>query len=243
MSRFILIAMILALFVATAMAQDAGWIGITVGDQKDRGVLVRSLDPNGPAAKAGLKEGDVIVQFNKEDVAGVLQLTRLVRETPVGRTVELNVRRDNRDQTFHVTTEKMPGNRSIRVEIPDFGILREPIIRTIPRIDINPRIEVAPHIQITTSVSQSGIRVTQLTDQLRDFFGVYSNGGVLVTSIETGSAAEKAGLKAGDVIISVDGDNVRTPSEFGREMRAAGNQITLKIVREKQERELTFSVQ
>ena len=99
----------IAILVAAAIpvqAQDAGWIGIRVEDQKDRGVIVRSVEPNSPASKAGLREGDVVLQFNKEDVIGVQQFTRLVRETPVGRMVELKVRRDNRDQTLHVTTER-----------------------------------------------------------------------------------------------------------------------------------------
>src|SRR5947207_14781165 len=89
-------------------AQDAGWIGIRVEDGKDRGVVVRSVEPNSPAAKAGLKEGDVVLQFNKEDVAGVVQFTRLVRETPAGRTVEIKIQRENKGQTLRVTAEKLP---------------------------------------------------------------------------------------------------------------------------------------
>src|SRR6267142_557349 len=90
----------IAILLAAALqiqAQESGWIGIRVEDGKDRGVVVRSVEPNSPAAKAGLKDGDVIIQFNKEDVAGVLQFTRLVRETPVGRTVEIKIQRDNGD--------------------------------------------------------------------------------------------------------------------------------------------------
>src|SRR5712691_3869496 len=101
----------LVLAAVPAVAQDTGWIGIRVEDQKDRGAIVRRVEPNSPAGKAGLKEGDVVIQFNKEDVVGVQQFTRLVRETPVGRTVEIKIRRDNRDQTLRVTTEKSPNFR------------------------------------------------------------------------------------------------------------------------------------
>jgi len=185
--------------------------------------MIRNVEPNSPAAKAGLKEGDVILQFNKQDVAGVLQLMRLVRETPAGRSVELKVRRDNRDQTFSVTTEKPPNEFArLGIQWPDTrGIIRQ-----------------IPQIQVTTAYTQSGIRVEQMTDQLRDFFGVFSNLGVLVASVEKGSDAEKAGLKAGDVIVSIDGKNVRTPADFNREMRAPGSKPALKIFREKQEREI-----
>ena len=69
-----------------AVAQESGWIGVSIEDQKDRGAIIRRVEPNSPADKAGLKEGDVIIEFNRQEVMGVQQLTRLVRETPVGRT-------------------------------------------------------------------------------------------------------------------------------------------------------------
>ena len=196
----------IAILLAAAMpiqAQEAGWIGIRVKDGKDRGVVVRSVEPNSPAAKAGLRDGDVIIQFNKEDVVGVLQFTRFVRETPVGRTIEIKIQRNNADQTLQVTTEKLPF-------LNGFGGFD----LQLPRL----RVRDFPQVQVNTTYVQSGIRVERLTDQLRDFFGVYSNGGVLVTSVDPGSAADKAGLKAGDVIISIDGKSIRTPNDFSREM-------------------------
>ena len=80
----------------------------------------------------------------------------------------------------------------------------------------------------------------QLTDQLRDFFGVYGNEGVLVASVDTDSAAGKAGVKAGDVITAVSSKRVGTPAEFSREMRTAGSRPVLRIIRDKQEREITI---
>jgi serine protease Do len=232
--KHLLCIAILAAAAIPVQAQDPGWIGIRVEDQKDRGVIVKSVEPNSPASKAGLKENDVIMQFNKEDVAGVQQFTRLVRETPVGRTVELKVRRDNRDQTLRVTTERSPRPGFDNFDFNDFN-LRLPNVRIRPR-DI-------PQVQVNTTFSMAGIRVERLTDQLRDFFGVYSNGGVLVTSVDAGSAAEKAGLKAGDVITSIDGKMIRSTNDFSREMRARGAKATLKIVRDKQEREILLENQ
>jgi serine protease Do len=222
------IAMLLAAAVP-ALAQDFGWIGVSIEDQRDGGAIVRRVEPGSPAEKAGLKEGDVILQFNKEDVVGVQQLTRVVRETPVGRTVDVKVRRDNREETFKITTERGPQFRSGRFELnlPDVHIFADRAIRDFPRVQVN------------TVFEQSGVRVEQMTDQLRDFFGVFGNSGVLVTSVDAGSAAEKAGLKAGDVITVVDGKTIRNPTDFSREMRA-GSKPVLKIVRDKQEREIKF---
>lgn len=221
----------IVVFAVPAAAQEAGWIGVRIEDQAAAGAIIRGVEPNSPAARAGLKEDDVIIQFNKEDVIGVQQLTRLVRETPAGRTVEVKVRRENRDETFQVTTERGPalGQRGrFELDLPGARIFSDRILRDFPRVQVN------------TTYVQSGARVEQLTEQLRDFFGVYSNSGVLVTSVDQGSASAKAGLKAGDVITTVDGKTVRSPADFSREMRAGGSKITLKVVRDKQEREIAM---
>ena len=94
-------------------------------------------------------------------------------------------------------------------------------------------------MQFHTTFVQAGIRVEELTDQLRDFFGAPSTGGVLIASVDSGSDAEKAGLKAGDVITSIDNRTIRTPNDFSREMRANSKPV-LKVIREKKEREIRF---
>jgi S1-C subfamily serine protease len=126
-----------------------------------------------------------------------------------------------------VTAERGSGFRSGRFElnVPGVRILADRFPRDFPRIEVN-----TVHVQ-------SGIRVEQLTDQLRSFFGVAGDSGVLVTSVDRGSAAEKADLKAGDVIIAIDGRNIRTPADFSREMRADSRPM-LKIIRDKLEREI-----
>src|SRR5438445_13814959 len=88
-------------------AQESGWIGIRVEDGQDRGVVVRSVEPNSPAAKAALRDGDVIIQTNKEDVVGARQFIRFVRETPVVRTIEIKIQRNNADETVQGPTESV----------------------------------------------------------------------------------------------------------------------------------------
>ena len=227
--KAILVVVIMLCAAVSAVAQDAGWIGIQVEDQRDRGAIVRRVEPDSPAEKAGMREGDVVLEFNKEQVVGVQQLTRLVRETPVGRTVDVKVRRDNRDETLKVTAERnspflVGRNGRFQLDVPGVHILADNVSRDFPRFEFS------------TVQVQSGIRVEQLTDQLRDYFGAM-NGGVLVTSVDRGSAADKAGLKAGDVITTIDGRTIRNPSDFSREMRANSKPM-VKIVRDKQEREM-----
>ena len=228
MIRIKAVLILLAVLVAAtpAFAQERGWIGAAIADQTDGGVLVRSVETNSPAEKAGLQANDVILRYNKQDVVGVVQLTRLVSETPVGRTVDLTIRRDSREQTLKVTTGSAPfaiGGVRVRPELSDFG---DRITRNIPNIVIN------------STLSQAGIRVNSMTPQLREFFGVKEGEGVLVSSVDGGSAASKAGVKAGDVITAVDAATVSTPSEFNREVRSRTAAFTLEVVREKQQREI-----
>jgi serine protease Do len=205
-----------------SFSQTPGWIGLRVVDQPDGGVLIRGVEPNGPAARAGLKSDDFIVEFNNQDITGVLQFARLVRETPPGRTVELSVRRDNREETFQVMMERTPGIPSV-IDLSD---LRDRIMREMP--DIRPPI-LGPTY---------GVRVDALTPQLREFFGVSQDEGVLVSSVASDSIAGRAGLKAGDVITAVDGKRVSTPQDFSRQIRSGRSTVTLTIVRDKQAREI-----
>jgi serine protease Do len=221
-------------------AQDNGWIGISVDDGQDQGALVRSVETGSPAEKAGLKSGDVVIEYNKTPVLGAVQFGRLVRETPVGRTVEVKVRRDNRDQVLQVTTGRMSDRRN--------GLLRlgpGSNFMTLPDLDrLRDRVQTFRYdmgrLHMTTSYTRHGVRVDEMTTQLREFFGVADNSGVLVASVESGSPAEKAGLKAGDVITAVDSQTVRTPGEFEREMRRGTSAVSLRVIRNKQSQNLTL---
>lgn len=216
-----------------AFAQQSGWIGVSIADQPDRGVLIRSIEPNSPAEKAGLKANDVILQFGRQEVVGALQLTRLVSETPVGRTVDITVRRDNKEQTFSLTAEKSPlaiGN--IRIQHPELTELGERFIRPVPRIDV-----------MTSAQTLEGIRADSLTPQLREYFGVKGTAGVLVSNVDANSSGARAGVRAGDVIIAVNGTSVSSPSDFSHAMTTTAGALTLRVVREKQERDIRLDRQ
>jgi serine protease Do len=224
-------AFLAALLLAIpAHAQVNGWIGVSIQEQPDRGVLIRSVEADSPAERAGLKANDVILQFNKQDVIGVAQLTRLVNETPVGRSVDITVRRENREQTFKVTSEQAPLLSRFRIQSPgvNFESLRDNISQKLQPFQI-----------ITTaSATQLGIQANTLTPQLREFFGVKGSDGVLVASVQTDSVAARAGLMAGDVITAIDGRSVSNTADFSREMRSRGQSFTIRIVRNKQDREI-----
>jgi len=229
------LALMAALALAVpAFAQQSGWIGVSITEQPDRGVLVRSVEANSPAEKAGIKANDVITQFNRQEVTGVLQMQRMVNETPVGRAVDVVVRRDKIEQTLKVTSEKSPFP-GLQIHAPDFhfpnvdsAAIRDRIITSVRPLELTQSV----------TVSNPGVRVDSLTAQLRDFFGVKAGEGVLVASVDGNSDAAKAGLMAGDVITAVGGSLISTPQDFNREVRSKTSAFTLKVIRNKQEREI-----
>jgi serine protease Do len=218
-------------------AQDAGWIGVSVSDQKDRGVLVLDVQNDSPAAKSGLKANDVILEFNGQEVVGVLQLTRLVRETPAGRSVTVKFQRNDKMDSARVTTGRMPSMGAVRLENQDATVLRMPnmsALRDTLTLDF-------PDTQSSVSASQFGMRVDSMTPQLREYFGVPGNEGALVSWVDPQSAPGMAGLKAGDVIVAANGKRMLTPPDVFREL-SASESVTFKIFRDKRSETIQFEI-
>lgn len=182
---------------------------------KAEGALVESVNPNSPASAAGLRARDVIVEFDGERVRSALHLTRLVSETPVGRDVSLSVMRDGKKSDMHIKTEAGPwfNPRFGGVMDPDqmrgleqeIGRQARDMTRNLPEMIDGARAGLTPR-------SRLGVSVQPLGPELADYFGVKS--GLLVASVQKASPADKAGLKAGDVITEVDGHEVSSASEL-----------------------------
>ena len=171
------------------------------------GVEISRVEEGSPADKAGLKSGDVVLEYNGEHVEGMEQFGRLVRETPAGREVKLLIDRGGATQNVVATL----GTRKLR---PVGGTF-------VPAFEI-PEIQIPDIPQIFTALRSPllGVEAESLGSQLAGYFGVKQ--GVLVRSVLKDTAAERAGLRAGDVITNVDGSAVGTPSELSGTVRAVG---------------------
>ena len=190
--------------------------------QEGGGVEITRVAPDSPADKAGLKSGDVVLQFNGMKVEGLEQLSRLVRETPVGHEVKLDIFRNGAPQTVTARVAERPP----APPMPDIGFR----IPDVPRI-----IQGLPGPML-------GVEAEPIDGQLAQYFGV--NEGVLVRTVMRGSAAEKAGVKAGDVILRVDEIQVTTPAAISTRLRAAhGKAVPLALMRERKEMSLTVEAQ
>ncbi len=206
--------------------------------KEERGVEIVALDQDAPAAKAGLKEHDVILEYNGSRVEGQEQLRRLIRETPPGRTVALGVSRDGNPTTVNVQV----GDRSKLAQgwqkTNRDRILIGPM-QDFPEIDFGNL-----DIRGFSSSYSMGMQLEGLNEQLGKFFGVEGGNGLLVRSVEKGSAAEKAGIKAGDVIVRIDNDKIANRADLRRILRAhqKGGKVTMGIIRDKHEHNIPLDL-
>lgn len=209
-------------------------IGVRIEDGNAGGVLVEEVQPDSPAEKAGLKRSDVIVEFDGEHVRSARQFGRIVQETPPGRTVKATILRDGQKKELSITPTEgrgagmlIDGDR-LRERLGDLGNLRD-------RLPFNFNFDFdVPGGMGSLSGRRLGVGVGELTTELAEYFGAKQ--GVLVTSVTDGSAAARAGLKAGDVITSIDGQVVRSREDLVRALRdGKEDELTIGIVRDKKE--------
>jgi serine protease Do len=205
--------------------------------KEERGVEITMVDQDAPAGKAGLKEHDVILDFNGSRVEGGEQLRRLIRETPPGREIALGISRDGAPQTIKVTL----GDRGKEMKTWTMTAPMAPAI-TIPPIEM-PDIEVPAFDVVVRSYSRTtGMLVDNLTPQLGEFFGVKGGEGVMVRSVDKGGAAEAAGLRAGDVIVKVGDERISDRNDWRRVLRNKSGNVSIVYVRDKKELNGTLNV-
>ena len=197
--------------------------------KEDYGVEITRVEENSPAEKAGVKAGDVVLEYNGQRVEGMEQFGRMVRETPPGREVKLTVSRNGSTQTLMAVLgshkSRLAGNFPPGFEMPEFHM---------PDI---------PQIFTTIRSPMLGVEAESLGSQLAVYFSVKD--GVLVRSVLDNTPAQKAGIKAGDVITKVDAMAVTTPSELSTAVRTANAKKTyaIELVRDRKPVTVTVNVE
>jgi hypothetical protein len=243
-------------------SEDAGtssYLGVDIADitsdrlgalklKEEQGVEVTMVDQDAPAGKAGIKEHDVILTMNGTAIESKTQLQRIIHETPPGRVVALGLSRDGQPLTIkvqladrrsefaHMAPKDGSWGKDFKVEIPP--------IPNIPPIHNLPDFEVPNMgVMVVHSSVRSGLMVENLTPQLGDFFGAKNGNGVLVRSVEKGSRAEKAGLRAGDVITRVGDQPVHDTSDFTHALHThSAGSVRVGVLRDKKEQTLTLTL-
>jgi serine protease Do len=238
-----------------------------LGLTEERGAVVMKVVAESPAAKSGLKENDVIVSFNGRRVDSVRELQRLLSETPADRSVQLEVIRAGSRQTLATTLSKRsllsfrmlgPGfderfskeaEESMKRAEESFKRSEDALkqhqerLQTLPR-DFGDFTFVNPGEFSFFGGTRLGISAESLTDQLAEFFGVKDSKGVLVASVDESSAAAKAGIKAGDVIIGIDDQKVDSVRALLKALSGkTEGTVAVKLVRNRAEQTVTVTLE
>ena len=204
--------------------------------KEEHGAEVTMVDQDAPAGKAGLHAHDVIVSLNGTAVDSAAQLRRMIKETPPGRVVDLGISRDGQPLTIKV--QLADRHKSMAWE-PKGGEFKF----DMPKIPAMPDFDLPISVVVVHQSARSGLMVENITPQLGDFFGVKGGNGVLVRSVEKGSLGEKAGFRAGDVVVKVNNEPVHDTSDFTHALRSSsGGSAAVIVMREKKEQNLTLTL-
>jgi len=242
-------------------------LGVMVSDLDAKagtnGVKIDEVNEDSPAERAGIKAGDIVVDYDGERVRSARQFTRLVQETPDGRTVAIGLMRDGKKQSVNATPEagRMTWNfgpevdRAIREAergMRNFHFEIPPDFRDF-RFDDRDRDNREPRrfeyrlpeefhgFAFPAPRGRLGVSVQSITPELAEYFGS-KNGGALVSSVTKESAAAKAGIKAGDVIVSVNGRAVSDTDDLINTIEDVDGEATIVVLRDKKEMTLKATI-
>jgi membrane-associated protease RseP (regulator of RpoE activity) len=236
--------------VQVIMGTRGSWLGVGVAEvtpekvkelrlPAERGALLGKIVPESPAAKAGLKENDVVTEINGQRVEGAEQFRRMIREIPAGRTAQLSVWRDGRQQNITVTLSKPEAGHARAVVAPAPGTFafRMPDLPDMSALD-----GLRNFNFLAPGRMRLGIDAEDLEGDFGNYFGAPDGEGVLVRNVFENSPAAKAGLKSGDVITRLDGERIRSTSELREKLVAKKDAKTVKLGLLRNRSELSLTV-
>jgi C-terminal processing protease CtpA/Prc len=239
-----------------AHREARGYIGIEMRDVSEeqlgflklkdaRGVEITYIDHDGPACKAGMKMHDVIVQMNGQAIDNDDQLHRLLKDMPVGRTLNFVVSRDGQTQAITITTadRTMVGRQawdqhySVPAPGPS-GVVRANSFMDSPKAPNataqKEHKDLLGTETIILSSSFTGAKLELMGPQLAEFFGAIDGGGLLVRSVDGHSPAEEAGMRAGDVVVRINSISVTNGTDWTKTVHDnKGKPVPVVVLRDK----------
>ena len=201
-----------------------GWLGVNIqsvtdeiaeslGLDKPKGALIASVRDGGPAQVAGIQPGDVVLTFDGKEVTDMRRLPRIVAETPIDKAVKVTVWRKRKEHTFDVKVGELKDEEQ--------------------QAALTPNKQQTP-AEPPGTVKTLGLSLANLTPELRERFSLAEDtAGVVVVDVANDSAASEKGMRAGDVIVEVAQEEVKTPTQISAkidEAKKAGRKSVLLLV-------------
>ena len=215
-------------------------------ESKD-GVLVSSVIEDGPAEKAGLLDGDVIIKFQGQSLSDYKDLTKVVRSSSVGDEVEIVVLRDGKEETLNVELGEREEQQFIFYS--DKGEVHsshdnENYFSWESDNDHDIQVFVNGMDALNDDRGFMGVELDDISEQMGDYFDVEDGNGALITSVSEDSAAEKAGLKAGDIIVKMGDEDIESAADVHSAMSdtKADDDMVVEVVRKGKDKSLNITL-
>ncbi|HDZ25343.1 hypothetical protein LCGC14_0739190 [marine sediment metagenome] len=232
---------------------ERGWLGVSIEENEEGKVRIIAVEKESPAELAKLKEGDIILKIEREEIASTKMLVKEIRKRKPGKTTTLKIERNGKEIGVKVKLGEY-SEKNVRLELeykfPRLFISpKPPVVPKLPDLRKLPKPPEPPETKMFSwSVEHRkyiGIYLEEINRELSVYFGVKEGRGLLVAKITKDSPAEKAGLKVGDVIIKADG--IRT--ERARDLtgviqdKEKGKRIKLELLRNKKVRSVEVEIE
>jgi len=234
------------------LQHEGGHLGVSLEDvasedvarlklAEERGAVVTDVAAGSAAEKAGLKEGDVILKYQGQEVQSAAQLRRLVRETPAGRKITIEVSRDGSSQRLAATLDQGGNGAWLTGDMfRNFDVPEPPVPPMPPGKDHALLREFFPD----RGGRKLGLQYQEISGQLAKYFHLTDDHGILVVEVDDGGPAAKAGIKAGDVVVKVNGKAVQDGGDLHDELArlSSGDEAALTVLREGKSLELKVTL-
>ena len=241
----LLIAAVALIFLnqpASAKTSERAFLGVYLGNLDDDlreslnykgsgGAFIDDVVDDGPAEEAGIEEGDIVIKFNGMNVEDESQLRQLIHKAKPGDEVSVTVFREGKELEF--TVKLGEGDDEFLLSWYDKG--KHP--KRPMRVMYKTRCSCADRAWL-------GVEMQKLTEQLGEYFKVKGGEGVLISSVIEDSPAEKAGLKAGDVIVKIDDEEIEDGSDLIEYLgdKEEGDEVTVNVVRKGKTKEIKVTL-
>ena len=265
--RTLVLMLSIALLASVAVAQagddnEKGYLGVMLQDvtpsmakalqMGDKsGVMINEVIDDSPAEKAGLEDGDVILEFNGKTISDNGDLTKAVRGTSPGEEVKVVVLRNGKNKTIEIEVGKHEAKNVFFMSgdgdaphVEHFGDGDHSVMVMSGDNDFKWTMGKDMSFSFNSDRGYMGVQLDDLNGQMGEYFGVEDGNGALVTEVVEDSPAAKAGLKAGDVIVQIGENDIESSAALHKAISDTepDQQMAVKVMRKGKSKELSITL-
>lgn len=226
------------------------FLGVMLDGSRKGGARIEEVIEDTGADRAGLQAGDVIVSVDGQKIDASWDLTQAIMRSEPGDRVDVEVLRDGDRQSFSVELGERDHGFAFGFDTETFGEQMEKLHEHLEEMDLDFDFDFdsddehhGPHFFMGSRRAKLGVQLIEPTPELREHYGSSADEGILVSRVLPDTPAEEAGLRAGDLIVAIDGEPVEDTGDLRRGMRDKdGETIDIDVIRDGQRTTLSVTL-